>query len=899
MKNNRVTNFVLTLVLVCVLSVVAIAPSSSSVAKECLSESRNAPVHTCPNDFVYPIIYHRDRIDNDCDGVQDYLESTISQMTANQDTVVRVVVTLYNPVSSQDLEWFAMVGGEVTYIYRYVSYGFAGTIPATNIPAFVRLEKENLCIVEYDASLRCHLDISVPLIRVRPTVWDTYGYMGSPNHSIAVLDTGIDDSHSDIGSYQDLNFSQKMVGWYDATPDGTTSPHDYGEHGTHVAGIAAGIGTMNLQGSGQINTTFTYVLPPENPIPWRVNGYVDYIDVMVPGVVKLNCSWGGSNDVLLVLSNPAGEVDRASGTSQPLTITYNTSGTLYPTGRYQVFVGNVDGPQGTPFSCVATYPYQGPNDGHDLFTGVAPDATLVGVKVFDSSGHGNTSWLLNGMDWIIENKEEYHIVVASISIGLYDSVTGAPVTDSTMDQKVDTMVKNGIVTTVSAGNDYPNYDYMGSFGTAAYAITVGATNDENGITGYSSNGDSLKNEFGLIKPDVVAPGGTFDPAYGNKILSADSNDADAPYSGYADRNMDDYQQMAGTSMATPHVAGLAALTIQALGEWNWTEEEALKVKMLISMTGFETQSGEGTNVPSLDRGDKDSKEGYGRVCADAAIEAATITYTIGELASDAFGADPSDKKVWARQVSLYADKEYEFNLTMPSGADYDLYLYNGTSDDYGQPVILGKSADSGVGANETIQYIATNSGTHYIVVKWVSGDGSFSLRSSTEHDVEVVGVAASMLEAYAGNVVNITVSVENNGGMAEDVDVIAYYNDSAIETLAIASLAADATVELTFNWNTSEVIPGVNYTIWAEASLVEGEANVTNNIFVDGEVHVKLPGDVDGDGDVDGFDLTRMCGAYGALSGTPNWDEACDITRDGVIDGFDLTPAAGNYGKTY
>lgn len=60
----------------------------------------------------------------------------------------------------------------------------------------------------------------------------------------------------------------------------------------------------------------------------------------------------------------------------------------------------------------------------------------------------------------------------------------------------------------------------------------------------------------------------------------------------------------------------------------------------------------------------------------------------------------------------------------------------------------------------------------------------------------------------------------------------------------------------------------------------------------------KIWGDVDNDGDVDGFDLTRMCGAYGSTPDDLQWDDACDMNKDNIIDGFDLTPACGNYGRS-
>jgi len=154
--------------------------------------------------------------------------------------------------------------------------------------------------------------------------------------------------------------------------------------------------------------------------------------------------------------------------------------------------------------------------------------------------------------------------------------------------------------------------------------------------------------------------------------------------------------------------------------------------MLMGMTAFETQSDESGNIPVLNRGEKDSKEGYGRVCADAAIEAVAMIYQVRTSVSDMFGSNPGDKKVWARQVSLSGGNEYEFSLAVPSGADYDLYLYSGNPDVYGQPVIVAKSINFTQGTVEAIRYVPPSSGSYYIVAKWVSGNGEFTLQSTVK-----------------------------------------------------------------------------------------------------------------------------------------------------------------------
>ena len=205
--------------------------------------------------------------------------------------------------------------------------------------------------------------------------------------------------------------------------------------------------------------------------------------------------------------------------------------------------------------------------------GVAPDANLMAFKVLDSGGSGWTSDVIAGIERAVDpnNDGDYsdHVDVISMSLG----GSGSP--DDEVSQAVDTAVENEVVVVVAAGNSGPYYESIGSPGCAQKALTVGAMckpcqvgNEsycDEIIASFSSRGPVNWGNQSIIKPDVVAPG--------VKICSSQWNDAWAEYQ----CTDDEHTAISGTSMATPHVAGAAALLLQA--HPNWRPEEVKSVLM--------------------------------------------------------------------------------------------------------------------------------------------------------------------------------------------------------------------------------------------------------------------------------------------------------------------------------
>lgn len=179
------------------------------------------------------------------------------------------------------------------------------------------------------------------------------------------------------------------------------------------------------------------------------------------------------------------------------------------------------------------------------FVGVAPGAYLLNGKVLTDAGWGYESWVISGIEWAV-NKGA-HI----ISMSLGSDING----DGTdpLSMAIDWATDRGVVVVVAAGNSGSRGMFtVGIPGVAKKAITVCATTKTDIVADFSSQGPT---EDLRLKPDVCAPG--------VNIIAARANGTSMGIP------IDEYYTMAsGTSMATPHVAGAAALIIQAHPDWN-------------------------------------------------------------------------------------------------------------------------------------------------------------------------------------------------------------------------------------------------------------------------------------------------------------------------------------------
>jgi hypothetical protein len=164
-------------------------------------------------------------------------------------------------------------------------------------------------------------------------------------------------------------------------------------------------------------------------------------------------------------------------------------------------------------------------------------------------------------------------------------------------------------------------------------------------------------------------------------------------------------------------------------------------------------------------------------------------------------------------------------------------------------------------------------------------------------DVAVTGIDVSPTTVVVGGIVNINVTVQNQGGTDQAFDVAVYANSQVIGTQPI-SLPSGSSSDLSFTWNTAG-IPFGNYTIKAYASSVPSENDTTNNAYSGGWVAVTISGDLNGDFKVGLQDLVLLALAYGSKPGDPNWNPNADIDNNGAVGLSDLVILALHYGQQW
>ncbi|GHC57905.1 hypothetical protein GCM10010349_26080 [Streptomyces flavofungini] len=215
------------------------------------------------------------------------------------------------------------------------------------------------------------------------------------------------------------------------------------------------------------------------------------------------------------------------------------------------------------------------------YKGVAPGAKVLAGKVLGDDGSGSDSGIIAGIDWAAAQGAD----VVNLSLGGGD-MPGVDPLEAAINK---VSAEKGILFAVAAGNSGAPGS-VDSPGSADAALTVGAVDDNDKLAQFSSQGPRIGD--GAIKPDVTAPG-------------VDITAAAAPGSQIdheVGQKPEGYLTISGTSMATPHAAGAAALLKQQHPDWKQPE-----------LKGALTASTKGGKYTAF-------QQGSGRIAVDRAVK---------------------------------------------------------------------------------------------------------------------------------------------------------------------------------------------------------------------------------------------------------------------------------------
>ncbi|MEV5666453.1 S8 family peptidase [Streptomyces flaveolus] len=182
--------------------------------------------------------------------------------------------------------------------------------------------------------------------------------------------------------------------------------------------------------------------------------------------------------------------------------------------------------------------------------GVAPGADLLVGKVLNDSGSGDSSWIIAGMQWAVDQQAD----VVSMSLG---SQTPTDCTDPMSLAAEELGKSKDTLFVIAAGNSGPTSNTVSSPGCAPSVLTVGAVDRDDSTAWFSSRGPAIGAH--TLKPEIAAPG------------------VDISAAAAGGRGVYAYQSMSGTSMATPHVAGAAALVKERHPDWTAQQVKAALV----------------------------------------------------------------------------------------------------------------------------------------------------------------------------------------------------------------------------------------------------------------------------------------------------------------------------------
>ncbi|MGW0612854.1 S8 family peptidase [Streptomyces sp. NPDC002788] len=432
------------------------------------------------------------------------------------------------------------------------------------------------------------------------------------------------------------------------------------------------------------------------------------------------------------------------------------------------------------------------------YKGVAPGAKILNGKVLDDGGFGSDSEILAGMEWAVAEGAD----VVNMSLGGGDTPAIDP-----LEAAVNKLSEEkGVLFAIAAGNEgHFGEQTVGSPGSAAAALTVGAVDDKDALADFSSRGPGTD---GALKPDVTAPGVDITAASAAGNLIADE----------VGEKPAGYMTISGTSMATPHVAGAAAILKQQHPEWKYAELKG-------ALTGS-TKGGKYTPY----------QQGSGRIQVDKAIEQSVIA----EPVSVSFGVQQwphADDKPVTKELTYrnLGTKDVTLKLTStatnPKGqaAPAGFFKLGATS------VTVPAGGKASVPFTVNTKLGGTVDGAYSSYVTATGGGQTVRTAAAVQREVESYDVTLKFLDRAGKPTKNYSANLSGIAGLGKGRDAMPYDEDGTVTArVPKGTYILDTNV---FVGDDPEKFEGVDW-------LAQPKLNVTKNTTVTLDARKAKPVDI-------------------------------------------------------
>ena len=642
--------------------------------------------------------------------------------------------------------------------------GFAGVISIENISNYKSAVPD--INIETDEIIEVQMNYASIQTQSVNSTWYINGYNGNTDSSIAVLDSGVNLNHDFLQG--------RITGWQNFISQDPMT--DDNGHGTFISSVIAGTGTstynsnspsiVNLYGNYSHLDLFDEYLPSKNYSLKIFSTNISKSDSIIAINSTSNFQLNEIDGFWFELYLNSSLVNSSHIQNPNQYYTFIHSVPQIERGIYDLYIKYHKKINSIPLfsfnSSVSFFP-ESYTEHFNHFTGIANATNILAYKIVNQTGTGYVSDLISAMASVIQNRTQHHIVSVCLSIGTLGEDVSA------INAVIDEVIKNHILVVIAAGNKgIEGSEPFNKLGMNKNAIVVGAINDEDQITSYSSMGRDVGNN--VLKPDIVAPGGSKLPGHRSLIsASAKSDESTASY---------------GTSISTAIVSAAINILIDAKwGSWtDWNNQDLSKwvkiLKAILLMTAsetalereddLETEIDESNYSPSKYTGLlnslKDEHEGYGRLNIQAAIDALTKNIVINQTVINSLinsEQDPLGNHVFARKITLQEDIQYLFNLTgVDDNADLDLFLFSNESNQYGEPILI-QSTQKWYGDFDSFYFTPKHNQTECVViVKAIKGNSSFELNVSNVKNYFVPELKVPEITYFGGTKNTTVISVQ-------------------------------------------------------------------------------------------------------------------------------------------